>query len=480
MANPYFIAPPQSGVVSGIKTLGGLADIYQRGKQSAQQNKLAAQELEQRGRVSDQQHERGMRGLEIQEQGVQQAARRNELTEAGQAQTERQTPPHQQNFGLSKVYSLRGIFKQKGIELDNVMKPVTDHMEKLAKDPNVNNQTAYMDLKQNYPAYREQVMENIGKEMEKILSDDTPNTMQSDRIQKLQGLMQDFEQDREGKIVDAVFGPTRRALEMESMAQEAAMAKAMPEQFTLSPGQARFDAAGNIIAQGPAKEISTPSELNEFETIQYGKNVPEIRGTPIYQENYLDFLKRKQIATTTPNRTEPTVLRKEYIKQSEPYVKVRDAWQRIQKSAENPSAAGDLAMIFNYMKVLDPGSVVRESEYATAAQTGAFGERVKAAFNRVKSGEKLSDAMRNDFVNRAERLYEGQKEGHQKLIDEYTRLSDELGVEPSNVLIDYDLEEKKIKNEEFDVGEIYEGADGTRKRYAGKDDKGNHLWEDVQ
>ena len=231
MGNPYYIPPPQSGVVAGIGNLAKLYDVYQTGKNAAERNRLTAQEIQQRGRISEQQHERGMMGLDIQQQGVQQQARRNDLTEQQLAQGERQADAHKQNFGLAKVYSFRGILKQKGIEADGIMKPVTDYMEGLAKDENVNNAAAYMDIKQKYPAFREEIMANIGSEMEKLLSDDTPNAMQAERIQKLQGLLQDFEKDREGKIVDMVFGPTRRAMAMEEQLNQASLAKAMPDQY---------------------------------------------------------------------------------------------------------------------------------------------------------------------------------------------------------------------------------------------------------
>jgi hypothetical protein len=59
-------------------------------------------------------------------------------------------------------------------------------------------------------------------------------------------------------------------------------------------------------------------------------------------------------------------LRDDFLKGSKVFVDTKDAYTRIQDSASDPSAAGDLALIFNYMKMLDPGSTVREGEFATA------------------------------------------------------------------------------------------------------------------
>ena len=130
-------------------------------------------------------------------------------------------------------------------------------------------------------------------------------------------------------------------------------------------------------------------------------------------------------------------LRKEFSGLSKDFRTQRAAYNRVLSSAEDPSAAGDLALIFNYMKVLDPGSVVRESEFATAAAAGAFGDRIQGAVNRIVSGQRLSDAQRRDFVNRAGMLYEGALDTQRGLEDEYRGLADEYGVAPGRVVPDY-------------------------------------------
>ena len=83
----------------------------------------------------------------------------------------------------------------------------------------------------------------------------------------------------------------------------------------------------------------------------------------------------------------------------------RSAYGRIQASAEDASAAGDLALIFNYMKILDPGSTVREGEFANAQNSGSVPTRIRGLYNQVMEGTRLTDAQRADFVNRAGRLF---------------------------------------------------------------------------
>jgi hypothetical protein len=129
-------------------------------------------------------------------------------------------------------------------------------------------------------------------------------------------------------------------------------------------------------------------------------------------------------------------LRGEFTKLAKTFIDIRDSFARVQSSAKDPSAAGDLALIFNYMKMLDPGSVVRESEFANAAATGAWGERLKAAGARMLEGERLSDVMRADFVDRATRLNSRQKSQHKKREETFRSLAEDAKVKPGNVVID--------------------------------------------
>lgn len=154
-------------------------------------------------------------------------------------------------------------------------------------------------------------------------------------------------------------------------------------------------------------------------------------------------------------------LRKEFVTASKDFVQQRDAFRRVRASVKNPSPAGDLALIFNYMKVLDPNSVVRESEFATAAATGAFGERVQAAVQRVVSGERLSPPQRADFARRASLLFQGAVRDQKSREREFTRLSRRFGLEPRDVVRDLagDLRQSMPSPPASEPDAIYFGMD---------------------
>jgi hypothetical protein len=88
------------------------------------------------------------------------------------------------------------------------------------------------------------------------------------------------------------------------------------------------------------------------------------------------------------------------------------------------------------MKMLDPASVVRESEFAQAAVTGAWGERMKAAGQKILEGERLSGAMRGDFTKRAKMLMKRQDAQFKQSKGEYTRLAKSYKMDPARVIVD--------------------------------------------
>lgn len=146
-------------------------------------------------------------------------------------------------------------------------------------------------------------------------------------------------------------------------------------------------------------------------------------------------------------------LRDDFIKQSKTFTDMTDSYQRVIASAEDPSPAGDLALIFNYMKTLDPGSTVREGEFANAAASGSYGDRLAVAAKRIMSGERLSDDMRADFVNRAKILYERQEELQKQRESEFRRIGAGTGadVEKSIMKIGIPNQPNKINGSKIKV-----------------------------
>lgn len=128
-------------------------------------------------------------------------------------------------------------------------------------------------------------------------------------------------------------------------------------------------------------------------------------------------------------------LRDEYSTLTKDFRVVQDAYSKIKSTSD--SGAGDMSLLYSYVKLLDPGSVVRESEFGTAAASGSFGERVQGAVNRILTGERLPPTLREAFKSEAESLYKAQKSGADRLRSQYEDLASRYGIKKEDVIQDY-------------------------------------------
>lgn len=129
-------------------------------------------------------------------------------------------------------------------------------------------------------------------------------------------------------------------------------------------------------------------------------------------------------------------IRAEIDKNTKDYQEISSAWDRL--SSSQPTAAGDLALIFNYMKMLDPGSTVREGEFATAQNAGGVGTMVRNMYNRVKDGERLTPEQRNDFMSQAQSILESTKSTADLIVEQYAGIGERLGIKREDLVISRD------------------------------------------
>lgn len=129
-------------------------------------------------------------------------------------------------------------------------------------------------------------------------------------------------------------------------------------------------------------------------------------------------------------------LRGEFDTKTKDFATTRDAYSRVVNVASNPSPAGDISLIFSFMKMNDPNSTVREGEYATAQNAGSVPQRVWGIYNKVLSGESLTPAQRADFVAQAGNLYGSQVNSFSQEYKRYSDLAQKYGFSADRVVYD--------------------------------------------
>lgn len=124
-------------------------------------------------------------------------------------------------------------------------------------------------------------------------------------------------------------------------------------------------------------------------------------------------------------------LRQEYNDQTKGFQEVQEAYRRIQASKND--AAGDLSLIFAYMKMLDPGSVVREGEFANAQNAAGVPDRVLNIYNKIASGERLTEGQRRGFTSQAKALMDAAQQREKTVRGGIDQVVKSYRLNPDNV-----------------------------------------------
>jgi len=124
-------------------------------------------------------------------------------------------------------------------------------------------------------------------------------------------------------------------------------------------------------------------------------------------------------------------LRAEYNTQTKDFFTTDRYYRNIITAQDD--AAGDLALIFSYMKLLDPGSAVMEGEQATVANAKGVPDRIRNAYNNALEGRRLSPDQVKVFTAQAEKLYDSAASREKQVRSGISRIANGLGVNTDNI-----------------------------------------------
>jgi hypothetical protein len=131
-------------------------------------------------------------------------------------------------------------------------------------------------------------------------------------------------------------------------------------------------------------------------------------------------------------------LRGDYMTDSKAFRDQTQAYNTIQ-SVGSGSAVDDLALIYGVMKLYDPGSTVREGEFANAANASGVPGWIRNLYNQAqgKPGYALRADTRKQFLDQSQALYERALQQHEQLVGDYSNKAHLSGIEPERVIVDY-------------------------------------------
>jgi len=131
-----------------------------------------------------------------------------------------------------------------------------------------------------------------------------------------------------------------------------------------------------------------------------------------------------------------------------------------------PSPASDMRAIFRYMKMLDPTSVVREGEYATAKNARGVPDKIANLYNSTMKGLILTPKQRADFLAQAKSEADTAQQSFDTQAKRFHDMARRIGVDPRDVTPGFDFTAGQPAAEEgVDVGDALKSGrvQGRRK-----------------
>ena len=180
--------------------------------------------------------------------------------------------------------------------------------------------------------------------------------------------------------------------------------------------------------------------LNLFGTADVSKLTPSQRAEAIAAA---DRSRANAAPRMTVNTSDPTAVAREmrgivndFDQKTEKPREVISQYQRMLNAVENPSAAGDIALVFSFYKTIDPISAVREGEYDKVLASSSVPDRIKNYIRKVQTGEVLAPSMREDLLNTARQNVNAVVPQLQNLTNNYRSFVSSIGGDPDKVIRD--------------------------------------------
>jgi hypothetical protein len=99
-----------------------------------------------------------------------------------------------------------------------------------------------------------------------------------------------------------------------------------------------------------------------------------------------------------------------------------------------PGGAGDLNIVYGFAKVMDPGSVVRESEVQMSQGTGSLGEQINGWVQRIRTGGSLPPSVRQRLLHEIQTRAESYRAPYQQFRKQYWQNAERYGFDPQAVV----------------------------------------------
>lgn len=168
------------------------------------------------------------------------------------------------------------------------------------------------------------------------------------------------------------------------------------------------------------------SGLRQYQPEAYKQYMQDLTYSQNSKANKTDFTQANQLY----NRYDSTSKEIRTLEQGNAILETFDV------NTKNPY--DDQALIFSFMKVLDPGSVVREGEFKTAQNNSSILNSVAAGWQNAATGTgMLTKEQRQKILNTMRTLGDQKKQQYGQLVQGYADTGAKLGFNDPSLFLDY-------------------------------------------
>jgi|TARA_R100001460_G_C3554922_1_gene175427 hypothetical protein len=187
------------------------------------------------------------------------------------------------------------------------------------------------------------------------------------------------------------------------------------------------------------KKLITPKEKDSFR--QLSESEKKERKLPTDKQFQINT-RTKQVSqvggsgtninvnTTNPAEV-PLKIRKQYLDESKNFVTRNDSRNAIlsntQIDFDKRTPADDFTLVYKYYKFVDPGSVVKETEFENLEKIGSAGDKIKRIIPKFTKGTTLTKNQVKNLETAMEREFPSYVKDQQKRESTYGRIFEEGG-----------------------------------------------------
>lgn len=185
------------------------------------------------------------------------------------------------------------------------------------------------------------------------------------------------------------------------------------------------------------KYITGISLEEHAQALQRARAAADTAAIKEIQANYdTEFEYQKAAGGFKPEgyKKQAATLRKEFNTETKSlgFKEIQNSWNKVRNAQE--TGAGDLTIVYSYIKALDPTTAVREGEINLTKAAESIPSNIIRTYKRAKEGKVISPELRQEMINEIGRIYNEKARQQQQLNAFYSGLATDMGANPEDVI----------------------------------------------